>query len=112
MIFAAGFSNPNPNAGGLDVTMLIHRIANGLNGNTLAPLIDKAQPEDEEHNFSDIGRVQMEDEALDVVKDTTALADGRPDRVKVVVGEDEVGRVLCYVGATHTHCDAHRSELE
>jgi hypothetical protein len=49
---------------------------------------------------------QVEERALDVLKDVPPLADGGHNRCEVVVEENEIRRATGYVSAAPTHGDA------
>ena len=66
----------------------------------------EGQSDEEGSGLGDILRQNVKDEFLDVVEDATAFLDGGDDGGKVVVGQDNIGGVFCYVGAGLAHCDA------
>ena len=63
------------------------------------------EADEEGRGLGDVFGQDVEDEFLDIVKDATALFDGCDNGGKVVVGEDDIGRVLGNVGARLTHGD-------
>merc|ERR1712093_889032 len=62
--------------------------------------------------LGDILTEEMKDEFLNIVEHTAALLDGVEDRCEVIVGQDNVGCVLGYIGSSLSHGNAHVGTLQ
>lgn len=82
----------------------------GEDGETCAILEDESDEQDE--SLRDVGGEHVEDELLDVVKDTATLLDGGHDRGKVVVAENDIRGILGDIrtGLTHGNTDIGTAE--
>jgi len=70
-------------------------------GETSLVLEDETDEKDD--GLGDVGCEHVEDELLDVVKDTATFLDSGDDRGEVVVAENDIGGILCDVGTGLTH---------
>lgn len=79
-------------------------------GETRVVLEDKTDKQD--NSLGDVGGEDVEDELLDVVKDTATFLDGGDDRSEVVVTENNVGSILGDIGTGLTHGNTNISTAE
>jgi hypothetical protein len=77
-----------------------------------AVFIDKAQAYDEQNNFCNIGREEMQDESLNVQEKAASITNSGTNRIKVVVRQHQISSVFGDVAPRQAHGHSYRGELQ